>query len=53
MITVGVIGHGYWGPNLVRNFMDVGVVEYVAPLGVTHCEPARALERVLARTTDN
>ena len=21
MIRVGVIGHGYWGPNLVRNFM--------------------------------
>ncbi|MDQ1639857.1 MAG: hypothetical protein QOF62_3196 [Pyrinomonadaceae bacterium] len=22
MIKVGVIGYGYWGPNLVRNFMD-------------------------------
>lgn len=22
MITVGVIGYGYWGPNLVRNFME-------------------------------
>lgn len=22
MIKVGVIGHGYWGPNLVRNFME-------------------------------
>jgi predicted dehydrogenase len=22
VITVGVIGYGYWGPNLVRNFMD-------------------------------
>ncbi|HKG22141.1 MAG TPA: Gfo/Idh/MocA family oxidoreductase [Blastocatellia bacterium] len=22
MIGVGVIGYGYWGPNLVRNFMD-------------------------------
>ena len=21
MLRVGVIGHGYWGPNLVRNFM--------------------------------
>jgi predicted dehydrogenase len=21
MINIGVIGHGYWGPNLVRNFM--------------------------------
>jgi Predicted dehydrogenases and related proteins len=23
VITVGVIGYGYWGPNLVRNFADV------------------------------
>jgi predicted dehydrogenase len=23
MIKVGVIGYGYWGPNLVRNFADV------------------------------
>jgi len=24
MIRIGVIGYGYWGPNLVRNFADVG-----------------------------
>ena len=23
MIRVGVVGYGYWGPNLVRNFSDV------------------------------
>lgn len=23
MIRIGVIGYGYWGPNLVRNFLDV------------------------------
>ncbi len=23
MITIGVIGYGYWGPNLVRNFTEV------------------------------
>lgn len=23
MINIGVIGYGYWGPNLVRNFMDL------------------------------
>ena len=22
MINIGVIGYGYWGPNLVRNFMN-------------------------------
>jgi predicted dehydrogenase len=24
MLNVGVIGYGYWGPNLVRNFMASG-----------------------------
>jgi predicted dehydrogenase len=24
MINVGIIGYGYWGPNLVRNFMTCG-----------------------------
>src|SRR5258708_5464364 len=23
MIGIGVIGYGYWGPNLVRNFADL------------------------------
>ena len=36
MITVGVIGYGYWGPNLVRNFAEargarVGFVADVRP----------------------
>jgi predicted dehydrogenase len=22
MITIGVVGYGYWGPNLVRNFAE-------------------------------
>ncbi len=22
MINIGVIGYGYWGPNLVRNFAE-------------------------------
>ena len=22
MIRIGVIGYGYWGPNLVRNFLE-------------------------------
>lgn len=34
MINVGVIGYGYWGPNLVRNFAEVAGarVAYVADL---------------------
>src|SRR4051794_10087278 len=23
MIRVGIIGYGYWGPNMVRNFVEV------------------------------
>jgi predicted dehydrogenase len=30
MIKVGVIGYGYWGPNLVRNFMDAASSTVVA-----------------------
>ena len=30
MIGIGVIGYGYWGPNLVRNFSDVPGCDVVA-----------------------
>src|SRR5438309_11984345 len=30
MIRVGVIGYGYWGPNLVRNFHENSATELVA-----------------------
>jgi len=30
MIKVGVIGYGYWGPNLVRNFMEAAGSTVVA-----------------------
>jgi predicted dehydrogenase len=30
MIRIGVIGYGYWGPNLVRNFAEAGSTEVVA-----------------------
>ena len=29
-VAIGVIGYGYWGPNLVRNFNDIGNAEMVA-----------------------
>jgi len=22
MLKIGVVGYGYWGPNIVRNFME-------------------------------
>ena len=30
MLGVGIIGYGYWGPNLVRNFMEIGTARVVA-----------------------
>lgn len=30
MVRIGVIGYGYWGPNLVRNFTDIADAEVVA-----------------------
>jgi predicted dehydrogenase len=30
MIKIGVIGHGYWGPNLTRNFAELGRGKLVA-----------------------
>lgn len=43
MIRVGVVGYGYWGPNLVRNFADTPGAEVVA---VSDARPER-----LARLT--
>lgn len=30
MINIGVIGYGYWGPNLVRNFSEISEAKVVA-----------------------
>ena len=30
MVGIGVIGHGYWGPNLVRNFVQVPGARVIA-----------------------
>jgi len=37
MLKVGVIGYGYWGPNLVRNFhsLPASTVKYVCDLDVS------------------
>jgi predicted dehydrogenase len=42
VIRLGVIGYGYWGPNLVRNFVDAPGAEVVA---VSDLRPER-LQRV-------
>jgi predicted dehydrogenase len=38
VIKLGVIGYGYWGPNLVRNFSEAGTSEVVA---VSDLDPKR------------
>ena len=38
MINIGVIGYGYWGPNLVRNFAEVPGARVV---GVSDLRPER------------
>ena len=30
MIKVGIVGYGYWGPNVARNFNHAGISEVVA-----------------------
>jgi predicted dehydrogenase len=45
MLGIGIIGYGYWGPNLVRNFMEVGPARVV---GVCDLRPDR-LAQVKAR----
>ena len=45
MITIGVLGYGYWGPNLVRNFAELPDAHVVR---VSDVRPDR-LERVTAR----
>ena len=43
MLNVGVIGCGYWGPNLIRNFHNNPEVEVVAIADID----TRRLTRIL------
>ncbi|MBN1994175.1 MAG: Gfo/Idh/MocA family oxidoreductase [Anaerolineae bacterium] len=45
MINMGIIGYGYWGPNLVRNFVEIPETQV---LGVSDLNPKR-LHLVQAR----
>jgi len=53
-IRLGVIGYGYWGPNLLRNFAATPGVQPVmlADLDPDRLAKARALYPVLETTTD-
>lgn len=54
MIKIGVIGYGYWGPNLVRNFAELpGVtVAAVSDLDPKKLETVQRRYPAVKRTTD-
>jgi predicted dehydrogenase len=45
VIRVGVVGYGYWGPNLVRNFSDVAGCEVAAVCDLSADRRALATRR--------
>ena len=51
MIGIGVIGYGYWGPNLVRNFSDVPGSRVVAVSDIRSDRLAQVQNRYPAITT--
>lgn len=54
MIKVGVVGYGYWGPNLVRNFVaqDCSEVAVVSDLNAGRLARVSALYPTIRTTTD-
>ena len=55
MIRVGVIGYGYWGPNLVRNFSEAPGCEmaYVSDLRAPRLDQVRKRYPAVQTTTDH
>lgn len=53
-VKIGVIGYGYWGPNLVRNFVEApeAQVTLVADLNPTQLERVRRRYPSVQTTTD-
>lgn len=45
MINVGVIGYGYWGPNLVRNLFEVAETQLIAVSDVREDRLQQVLNR--------
>jgi predicted dehydrogenase len=54
MIRIGVIGYGYWGPNLVRNFTEISeaAVTAVADLDASKLETLRRRHPTVTFTTN-
>ncbi len=54
MINIGIVGYGYWGPNLVRNFAETpgAAVTAVADLDTAKLEVVRRRYPAVKTTTD-
>lgn len=54
MLRMGVIGYGYWGPNLVRNFYEIpsATVTMVSDLNEEQLARAQTRYPTLSTTTD-
>jgi predicted dehydrogenase len=54
MINIGVIGYGYWGPNIVRNFqsLELGCVKQVSDLNPKVLLKAKKAYPSINTTTD-
>jgi predicted dehydrogenase len=54
LLTVGVIGCGYWGPNLIRNFINLKAadVKICSDIDAGRLEHMKRLYPSLATTTD-
>jgi len=53
MIKIGIIGFGYWGPNLVRNFMNIEgcFVSHICDLDIKKLEIAKKLYPLIEITS--
>jgi predicted dehydrogenase len=53
-MTIAVFGYGYWGPNLVRNFLSVGAtVKYIVDSNEKRLEAAKNWYPFIQVTTDS
>ena len=54
IINLGIIGHGYWGPNLLRNYMQLpdSNVVMVSDLDPAKLQPAKALYPAIQTSSD-
>jgi predicted dehydrogenase len=50
-LSIGVVGLNYWGPNLARNFAELGVLSWICDLDEERLEKAKARHPFATATT--